>query len=1352
MNKEITDIQKKLDGKNIEQQEAIKAPMETNILISAGAGSGKTKTLSTRVAVLIEKGLIEPSELLVLTFTDNAAHEMKERIIAEIKDDEKGKDTNKADQMYSAHIQTFDSFASYLVKRYSSKLGIGDNVLNAPENIIDAKKNSLLEEVFKEYYSSEEKRKRITKSLLKFCLRSDNDFKQIVAGVHESLDKLTPNGKKDFIQNYDEKYLSEDFFKSCLDQFVNESKKTIERYIYKLFVKTKFKKFYEDDEDYHLNDIETLFKSNYKIIFNQDVKKIDFQLDSEEDDLLLPIYEGMKNLLSYDSYDFVLHVKNFFADNKELEGLDKSRKKNISLVLFKEFCKENFFTYCSSFSDTLEEEWNKFISFKDDIHLILDIIQEVDKRLFEYKKMNNFFTFQDVQSLALELLSSPKYKDVAEEVRTRFKYIMVDEYQDTNDFQEEFINSLLEKNEKGETSHIFCVGDAKQSIYAFRNSNVQLFRNRQNEYLLGPDEKQKVIAMNKNYRSAQRLLNDINYIFKNYMTLSHGSISYLDEMEQLKYDTKVDLYGKTPYTHFGIKRIVSKSGINDDYKEEYGSKSAYCKEWEARAIIQDIQDKIDSKFEVYDCSLKESKKTRPCKYSDFAILTRSKSGFELYQSLFNHANIPLNVSIENDLRSIDSIIVLQSIVKLIDAINKNASDNEKAHYFVSIARSYAYEYSDQKIYDLLNYDCTKKKYEAKKVDLSFIKEDPLWISIESFVKEYKNSSFSDIFLAIINRFHIIENLNKVGNVEDNVAKIESIYSMVLAKEESGEGLSDFVELLENLDKYSLDLSDSSVYQCANAVDMMSIHASKGLERKIVYMPYSYNNIGKMSNPSNEPYLFDRRFGILLPNLVLPEGKAEEGVYNLPYRFAFNAPSENGTEHDEHVRLFYVALTRAGNALYIVGDTLKSEESDIKAETLYGMLNYCPHYPLFDENYISKAIKGGLLNKDAVDFLNTLIDKVKNISSTLETNDLSADHSDLNNEFYKEFYVDYLKKILDERINDIFNVLLEKYVSKYLKGSYDVLEMETLKEICEYLNNSKLDSSLDGTEEEAEEKPNVNRKNKDEALIAFGKSLRKAVLAENKDKKVGWEELGYKGEKTVKRSNFIRSVVSCFAKYKDNCETLFRTSYKTSDYEDECYSLDVSFEKTTSVDRDEEGKKTVRRIGIVSFDGEIPFKERIKARASKKKSIKDEENEGELQNKMSFGIKLHRLLELLDFKNPDLSYIQNPKEKEIIQKLLDTPLMKEALAADEVYSEYGFFDEVNRTTGFIDLMFVKGGHYTIVDYKTKNIEDEAYVDQLRTYQRNIKDRFDLEDSDISLYLLSIIDGESKEIPTTEIWQA
>ncbi len=1355
MNKVINDIEEKLKGKNIEQKEAIESSMDTNILISAGAGSGKTKTLSTRVAVLIEKGLIEPSQLLILTFTDNAAHEMKERIISEIKkDEENDKKYYKADQMYSSHIQTFDSFASYLVKRYSSKLGIGDNILNASENIIDAKKNSLLEEVFKEYYSSPEKRARMTKTLIKFCLKNDNDFKQIVAGVYESLDKFTPKNKEDFINNYDSKYLTKEFFSNCLDQFVKESKKKIEKYIYKLYVIVKFKNYFYDKEDYHLDEIETLFKENYKIIFSQNINTIDFKPDSEEDRFVLPIYEGLRNLLSYDSYDFVLHVKNFFEENKDL--VDITRKRDPSISVFKEFLNESFFKYCSTFSSNVEEEWTKFISFKDDIHLILDIIKDIDNRLFEYKRMNNFFTFQDIQTLALSLLTLPQYEEVAKEVRTRFKYIMVDEYQDTNDFQEDFINSLLQPLEDGTSSHLFCVGDAKQSIYAFRNSNVQLFRNRQNDYLLGPNDEKKVIAMNKNYRSASTLLNDINYIFKNYMTLGHGSISYLDETEQLKYDYAVDLYGKTPYEDFGIKRIVSKSGINDDYNESYGSKSDYCKSWEAQAIIKDIKEKVESKFEVYDRGYEDKetgKKTRPCRYSDFAILTRTKSCFEDYQALFNAANIPLNVCIENDLRSVDSIIVLQSIVKLINAIQKGSSNNEKAHYFVSIARSYAYEYDDQKIYDLLNYDCSRSYSESKKVDLSLIEEDPLWIEIQSFVKEHYNSSFGDIFLDLVNRFHIIEKLNKVGNVEDNVAKIESIYAMVLSKEESGEGLSDFVELLTNIDKYSLELSDSTVYQSANAVDMMTIHASKGLERKIVYMPYSFNNIGKVSSPDNASFLFDRRFGIMLPNYVLEEGKTEDSIYHLPYRFASEAPSENGTEHDEHVRLFYVALTRAENALYIVGDDLKSEEADIKSETLYGMLDSCPHYPLFDKDYIAKVIKKGLIPEEAMNFLDTLIEKNKRIKTSLETTGITQEQSKINNELYQEFYVRNLKEILNERIKDIFNVLLKNYVKEYLTGSFDLLEMETLKEICEFINNSKLEESSDEGDEEDQEKAKTTLKSKDESLIAFGKSLRKAVLSENKkDSDQGWEELGYKDPKTAKRANFVRSVVSCFAKYKNNCESLYRISYKTKEFEDKVCISDIPHEPVSETDSTKEEVKNIKTLQLICSNDEINFKERIKARASKIKSMKDDENEIETQSKMTFGIKLHRLLELLDFKHPDLSYIKDPKEKEIIQRLLETPLMKEALEADEIFSEYGFFDETNRTTGYIDLMFVKDKRYTIVDYKTKNIDDEAYVDQLRVYQRNIKERFGLEDGDISLYLLSIIDGESKEIPTTEVWQA
>ena len=1353
MEKEVNkiDMNAKLAGKNAAQKEAIESPMTTDILISAGAGSGKTKTLSTRVAVLIEQGLIEPSELLILTFTDNAAHEMKERIIQEIHQDEENDHKDyKGDQMYSAHIQTFDSFASYLVKRYASKLGIGNNVLNAPENIIEAKTNSIIDKIFNDYYSSPETSEKITKTLVKFCSTSDETFKKTVRGVYAKLKTFTPKNKKNFIENYDEQFLNKEFFDRCVENYVNDKKKIINKCLYQIYIRTKFKNYFDEPIE-HLNDIKNLFGNNAQLIFDNDIKTANYESDAENDEYVVSITEALKELLSYDSYEFLTHAKHFYEEHEDLSDIALSRKKRVSIDNFKTFIKGPIIADCSLFSDSYEEELEKYLSFKDDIHLILDIIKETDERLFEYKKMNNFFTFSDIQVLALKLLTMNEYEDVAEEVRSRFKYIMVDEYQDTNDFQEDFIESLLKPNKKGERSHLFCVGDAKQSIYAFRNSNVQLFRNRQNEYLKGPQNERKVIAMNNNYRSAAEVLDNINYIFKNYMTLAHGSISYSDEMEQLKYDYAVDLYGKTPYDGFGIKRIVSKSGLNDDYKEEYGSKAQYFKTWEAMAIINDIRKKVDSGYEVYDRSAKGEKKTRPCRYSDFAILTRTKSSsFPLYQSLFNETEIPLNVSIDADLNSIESVILLESIIKLINAIKSNASSNEKAHYFVSVARSYAYEYDDQKIYDLLNYDCNKTSLEKKKVDLTRIKEDPLWKDFEEFVKENENLSFGDIFLNLINKFHVIEKLNKIGDVADNIAKLESLYSLVLSKEESGEGLQEFVELLDSIDKYSLELSDQSVFQTTNAVDMMTIHASKGLERKIIYMPCSFNKMSTGGNFSRDDFIFDSRFGIQLPNYILPEGKETESMLTLPYVYSSNAPSENGTEADEHVRLFYVALTRAENSIYIVGDDTSSEASNIKAETLYGMLDSCPHYPAFDQKYLERIVSKGLLKREDVDTLNILIGEVKNVEKPTIDFKMDSDTEKIYDELYDLDFSSIIKNKLNDKIEEIFTCLYQGYINKYLLGVEDVCEIETLKEIYEFTRNSVIDDSGEEDEETPVNDRNISKSN--EALLTFGRSLRKSVSENKKENDEGWSELGFKSDKSLKRANFIRNVVACFAKYKDNCDNLYRTSYATDEYKDEIVISEVSFEPEPIEDRNKEGEERVKKIAIKVDNTQIQFKERIKARASKMKSIEDEENEVEMQNKMTWGIKLHRILEMLDFKNPDLSYIKSDKERNIIEKLLKTSLMQEALSADEVYSEYGFFDEVNLTTGFIDLLFIKDGHYSIVDYKTKNIDDEAYVDQLRTYQRNIKERFDLRDEDISLYLLSIVDAEVKEITTSEVWEA
>ena len=146
-------------GWNAAQQAALDAPLEQNVLVSAGAGSGKTKILSERVHRLIASGQLAPSELLVLTFTNNAAHEMKYRIIKTFKDD-----PDMALKMESANIQTFDSFSQYLVKHYAGKLGISDAITVASDTVIQTKAQEILDEIFDLYYEEEEKRARLLKT------------------------------------------------------------------------------------------------------------------------------------------------------------------------------------------------------------------------------------------------------------------------------------------------------------------------------------------------------------------------------------------------------------------------------------------------------------------------------------------------------------------------------------------------------------------------------------------------------------------------------------------------------------------------------------------------------------------------------------------------------------------------------------------------------------------------------------------------------------------------------------------------------------------------------------------------------------------------------------------------------------------------------------------------------------------------------------------------------------------------------------------------------------------------------------------------------------------------------------
>lgn len=1311
---------------NKEQTLAIEASMNIDVLISAGAGSGKTKTLSRRVCSLLESKQIEPSELLILTFTDNAAHEMKERIIKDLKGDK----YPRANEMYSAHVQTFDSFSSYLVNKYASRLGIADHIVIANESVIESKRNEFLNDILNEYYQDPVRKETITKVLYKHSMRDDSFIRKNVLSFADQLDKLIPSKRKELLDTYNERYMSREFFNSCVIAFAEGEKEKLATSLYKVFLYVNFPSFIEEPEK-HLGELKTFFSQ--KNNFNLDVKRFDMSLDPDVE----AIYKHVIPFFDLEGEDFIKALQEFKTKSEEIFP---ARTKDKALKELKNLINGDILANTYSIHSDMDEEYSFYLSFKDDINLILDLCKELDKRLFEYKRMSNFFTFADVNVLSLRLLTEDQFSDIAKEVRERFKYIMVDEYQDTNDFQETFIESLLKENENDERSHLFCVGDAKQSIYAFRNSNVALFRARQERYNDG-DPSHKVIPMNKNYRSGPGLLKDINYIFDCYMTLAHGSITYLDEMEQLQYDKDVNLY-RLPYNDFGVYRIVSSSGIKDDWNASYGRQRAYFQKWEALAIIKDIKEKIAAKHLVYD---REIGGTRPCELRDFAILMRTKKGFELYQKLFNEADIPLNNTLATNLKEVDAIIYLQSLLKLIDKMLKGdlRDSNEIKHLFASIARSYAYQYDDQTIYDLISFVDPEGKD-----NLLAIKDDQIWFELSSFAKENERSSFNEIFLNLLNRFHVIEKLYLIGNVDDNISKIESIHALVLSSEAAGEGLREFIDLLANINKYSLDLSADSIFQSKDAVDMMTIHASKGLERKIVYMPYSFNSLSGQNNLNKPDYLFDERFGLQLTNFDLPEGKETESIYSLPYLLTESSPSLNGSDRDEHVRLFYVALTRAENSIYIVGDSCTSVESDMKKETLYGMLDYCPHYQVFHEGYLEKMLKMGVISNELYSNYLTVLEENKSLGFSLDPTTLGED-AELYKELANTFYFPAVRNSLETAINEIKSVLMDYYINKFKVDSsnidfvtkvYDYLYTKvnpnSFEEYLAFFNGNKIEEDIDEEDQDEDDEPTFNKKVTAEGLNETLKTFSEAII----NKK--YDYFGKGKSKADKETKAISLLLPVFAHVYDEIDYLTYVSYKTDKYEDRFTRSYIQMSNNV-------GKSKLPQLDIPTDerlnDGEISFERKEKKRASKR-VCQDDDNP--LQEEFEYGTHMHRLLELFDFKNPDLSYIKEPKEREIIEKVFELPLMKKALGADQIFQEYGYFDKKYRTTGFIDLMFIKDRRISIVDYKSSNILDPDYFEQLHVYQRNIQEIFNVSSNDISLYLLSILKGEFIEVPVDE----
>jgi len=791
-----------------EQEQAI-TQTGTNIIVSAGAGSGKTAVLTERtIRKLLNGGNI--NRLLILTFTNAAAGEMKDRIRKAIKEAGLKEQLNYID---SAYITTFDSFALSLVKKYHTLLGLSPNISIMDNSIEVLKTNEIIDEIFENMYGDENFEKLIND----FCIKSDDNIKEIVKEISKKLD-LIPE-KKLYLENYINAHFNDEFIDNEINKYL------------RIIISTK-------------DSINEPYKELIARVNNKFIEAFNL--------------EPILNSNTYDEIKTNISLIGSPRKNKECLEDYKIYKDEISSIIKKLKDLTRF--------ENIEEMKESLLSTKPYIIAISNIINEFDNKFNKYKKENDLYTFADIALMAIKILK--ENEDIKEELKNSFDEIMVDEYQDTSDIQEEFINLIANNN-------LYMVGDIKQSIYRFRHANPYIFRNKYKDY--SNNDGGIKIDLLKNFRSREEVLNNINLIFNLIMDENIGDAEY-KESHQMNFGNKSYIEECKTDQNNDMEILTYNPKSLEDFSND---------EIEAFTICYDIKEKIKNKYLVVD---RETKKLRECKYSDFAIIMDRGTSFDLYKKIFEYVGIPI-LQIKNEKLTLgDDLTVLKNLINLIVKINLNEMDENFKYYFTSVSRSYLFKTNDEEIFDII------KSNRFYQTDL---------------YKKCKNinifeMSNLDLLNKIIEEFNYYEKLITIGNINESMIKIDYLKDLSINLSSIGYTPVDFAKYLSDMiDNGSIEYSLNS--DNSNTVKILNIHKSKGLEYSICY----FSGLFKRSNDEDKKakFIVDSKYNIITP--YINDGIKQTILKDLLLDI------ENKESISEKIRLFYVALTRTREKFIIV---------------------------------------------------------------------------------------------------------------------------------------------------------------------------------------------------------------------------------------------------------------------------------------------------------------------------------------------------------------------------------------------------------------------------------------------------
>ena len=893
-----------------EQKQAI-YEAGNNILVAAAAGSGKTAVLVERIINKIINENIDIDKLLVVTFTNAAASEMRERVLNAIykKIDEEPENEKLQRQitlLNKASICTIDSFCLDVVRNNFFEIDIAQNFRIGDTTEIEILKQDVIEDLFEEKYEAEDK--DFIKLINTYTsYKDDTPLKELILKIYT------------YIQSnpFPEKWLDEKV------EMFNLSDKLDNDFAQTIWGKLLLKQVKEIVEDSQLK-LETE-KDN----LNQYPELVKyFQIICDDIDQL----EMLK--INLDSWDKACEIasnikfKTWVTDKKitlEAKDIAKATRDEVKTNLKKVTEKILIFN-----SREANEDIN---GMYDVLKKLGNIILEFGKKFEKRKKDKNIVDFSDVEHYALKILlkGDGTPSEIAKKYQEKFEEIAIDEYQDSNLVQEYILTSISRGN------NVFMVGDVKQSIYKFRQARPELFLEKYKNYKtknIKTDAEDLKIQLFKNFRSRKEVLDFSNEIFENIMSEELGELNYTKEeflnLGASYEDTNQDLRAEIDILTIDDEEDLASeqeagATVPNTYEtenEEDGDEIERVEniELEAKFVANRIKQLIDNKFQIYDAKKQEK---RDIKYKDIVVLLRStKEPAPIFEKEILNLGMP--VFSDSSAEYLESIEI-QTIMSLLKIIDNPLQEIP----LVTVMRSSIGGFNDNELVEIRLSDKYDNFYntilKAKKNVEKALREkiDKFLDNLEMWRKEQEYLSLDELIWKIYNDTGYYNYVGLMTNGELRQANLKMLFVRAKQCESiSFKGLFNFINYIEKVKTSSKDMDSAKIIgENDDVIRIMSIHKSKGLEFPVVFL----SGTGKQFNMQD------------LNNKILLHPEIGIGVKYIDYdrQIEYDTLSKQAMKNQimletlsEEMRVLYVALTRAKEKLIITGYSTKDKQKEL----------------------------------------------------------------------------------------------------------------------------------------------------------------------------------------------------------------------------------------------------------------------------------------------------------------------------------------------------------------------------------------------------------------------------------------